>query len=415
MHADFDKKLIGGKAQRWLTEGKCCLIAANSSRQSSNGLVEQTWQSIVRMARAYVTEKQVGREFWFYAVLHASRMINQIPGRLGRKLTSPFELVHGVKPDCTTWFELFSVGFFKHTVKRSEGMNTKIQEMSLDGIAVGRDAQTNTILFYNPLTKSYYRPQAWTLDETRLPISHWPSHIKYDGSLHCGRYHHRTDPLPEPFPPGTRVVLSRNGKDMKGTVSNIPILSHPLLHTAASPAPSEDTPADVDSKYVIQLDDGTTTECDFSELAPPEQTQLTSPSPMAPDPQSSLPTWLRHDCKVTMDARGAFHKGYIEYSKEGGFKFVVRKNPRSRKIDWSEDLPDFPQHWATMVGEDILLPGHGTISSFLKPNSSNNAPSANFVSAKNLLNPCPPSLVKALHPARLVHGGERGVRVTGCF
>jgi hypothetical protein len=99
--------------------------------------------------------------------------------------------------------------------------------------------------------------------------------------------------------------------------------------------------------------------------------------------------------KVTMDARGAYHKGYIEYSKEGGFKFVVRKNPQSRKVDWFENLPDFPQHWATLVGDDVLLPDHGTISiiSFLKPNSSNNAPSANFVSAKNLLNPCPPSLV----------------------
>jgi hypothetical protein len=100
-----------------------------------------------------------------------------------------------------------------------------------------------------------------------------------------------------------------------------------------------------------------------------------------------------------MDARGAFHKGYNDYSKEGGFKFVVRKNNRSRKIDWSEDLPDFQQHWATLVGDNILLPGHGSISSFLKPNSSNNAPSANFVSAKNLLNPCPLSLVKALHPS----------------
>jgi hypothetical protein len=194
------------------------------------------------------------------------------------------------------------------------------------------------------------------------------------------------------------VVLLRDNKEVKGTVANIPIISHPLLNTAASPAPTNDCPADDSSKYVIQLDDGTTTECEFRDLAPPEQQQLTSPSDVTPDPQSSLPTWLRHDCKVTMDARGAYHKGYIDYSKEGGFRFVVRKNQRSRKIDWFENLPDFPQHWATLVGDDILLPGHGTISSFLKPNSSNNAPSANFVSAKNLLNPCPPSLVKALHP-----------------
>jgi hypothetical protein len=39
------------------------------------------------------------------------------------------------------------------------------------------------------------------------------------------------------------------------------------------------------------------------------------------------------------------------------------------------------------------------VSSFLRSNTSNNAPSANFVSAKNLLHPCPPSLLKALHPS----------------
>jgi hypothetical protein len=328
-------------------------------------------------------------------------MINQVPGRLGRTLTSPFELVHGVKPDARTWFELFSVGFFKHTAKRGEGANTKTQEMTLDGIAVGRDRQTNTILFYNPLTKSYYRPQAWTLDKTRLPITHWPTLIKYDGSLHCGRYSNRTDPIPEPFPPGTRVQLLRDNVPKKGTIANIPLVTHPLLNTASSPISSDgaSTSPPNESTYVVHMDDGTTLEVDFAELAPPEHQQILSPSDALPDPQQSLPVWLRHDSKVTMDARGAYHKGYIDYSPEHKFRFVVRKNQRSRKIDWFEPLPDFVQHWTTLVADDILLPGHGVISSFLKPNSSNNAPSANFVSAKNLLSPCPPSLVKALHPS----------------
>jgi len=39
------------------------------------------------------------------------------------------------------------------------------------------------------------------------------------------------------------------------------------------------------------------------------------------------------------------------------------------------------------------------VHNFLKPSSSNNAPSANFVSAKNLLSPCPPSRKIALHPS----------------
>jgi hypothetical protein len=95
-HSDFDKKLIGGKALRWIQEAISRIIAAPSNRQSSNGLVERTWQTLVRMARAYITEKQVGREYWFHAIKNAARMCNQVPGRLGRKLTTPFELVHGL-------------------------------------------------------------------------------------------------------------------------------------------------------------------------------------------------------------------------------------------------------------------------------------------------------------------------------
>jgi hypothetical protein len=87
-HSDFDQKLIGGKTRKWILESGSRIIATPSNRQSSNGLVERTWQTMVRMARAYITEKQVGREFWFYAIRHAAQMINQVPGRMGRKLTS---------------------------------------------------------------------------------------------------------------------------------------------------------------------------------------------------------------------------------------------------------------------------------------------------------------------------------------
>ena len=109
------------------------------------------------MARSYVTDKQVGREFWYYAIAHAALMVNQVPGRLGRKLTTPFELVHGVKPDSKTWFELFSIGYWKQKNDNKES-RSNTEDQALDGIAVGRDEQTNTIIFYNPLTKSYYRP-----------------------------------------------------------------------------------------------------------------------------------------------------------------------------------------------------------------------------------------------------------------
>ena len=49
-HSDFDKKLIGGRALKWIHEQKSKIIAAPAGRQSSNGLVEHTWRTIVQMA-----------------------------------------------------------------------------------------------------------------------------------------------------------------------------------------------------------------------------------------------------------------------------------------------------------------------------------------------------------------------------
>ena len=127
-HSDFDKKLIGGQALKWILSNNSNIKAAPANRQSSNGLAESTWKTIVKMARAYITEKQVGREYWYYAIKHAAHMLNQVPGRLGRKLTTPFELVHNVKPDPRTWFELFSVGYFNHDTDNAE-LRSKTQAL----------------------------------------------------------------------------------------------------------------------------------------------------------------------------------------------------------------------------------------------------------------------------------------------
>ena len=68
-----------------------------------------------------------------------------------------------------------------------------------------------------------------------------------------------------------------------------------------------------------------------------------------------------------MDYKGVFYKGYINYSPENGFQFIVRRNARSRKVDFSVPFPDFKQHWTTLLGDNILFSGHSTVSSFLKP------------------------------------------------
>ena len=158
------------------------------------------------MERAYIIEKQVVREFWYFVVCHAAMMINQVPGRLGLKLTTPFELVHNSKPDSNTWFELFPIGYCNCHIDKSE-RRSKIKAHALYGIAVGRYDNFNSIIFYNPITSSYYHAPDFHLDELRLPITNLQNYFCFDCGLTCDLLQKKMDPIHEPLPPGTRVSI----------------------------------------------------------------------------------------------------------------------------------------------------------------------------------------------------------------
>ena len=87
-----------------------------------------------------------------------------------------------------------------------------------------------------------------------------------------------------------------------------------------------------------------------------------------------------------MYQKGAFHKGYIRYSPEFGFHFTVQQNERSQKIYFTVPLRNFKQNRTTLIGDDLLLTGHSTAISFLKPAmTSKNHPPLNFTFVRHLL------------------------------
>ena len=220
--------------------------------------------------------------------------------------------------------------------------------------------------------------------------------MKYDGGLACGTCRDRTDPIPESFPPGSQVTIeSSTSPSQRGTVQTIPSL---WTSSISSSTDEHNSAADNNMKYTILFDDCTSANIPFVDLAKPTSTTA-PPSPLTGDPFDGLPHFLKRGTKVTLDHNGQFCKGYLSHSPVGGFTFDVRQNARSIKVDWQLPLPEFKCIWSTLVREDVLIPGHSTVSSFLCPSSTNNALSANFVSAKNLLGPCPASLLQALHPS----------------
>ena len=144
--------------------------------------------------------------------------------------------------------------------------------------------------------------------------------------------------------------MSIHYKDIptRGTIKNIPIPLSPILRTATSPfienLEHESITSD-DQKsppYVILLENGITVEISYNDLIKDSRDDTSTPkSPSNAAALEVVTHFLFHDSKVTMDHNGEFHKGYINYSPENGFQFIVRRNARSRKVDFSVPLPDF--------------------------------------------------------------------------
>jgi hypothetical protein len=113
-YCDCNTKLFGTAISEYLINNDSRIVAAPAKHQSSNGLVESHWKVMVHMAHAYFTENQVPCTFWFYAITHATRMMNAIPGKLHGRLASPFLLVYGIGHDKRTWVPLFPLCLIHH-------------------------------------------------------------------------------------------------------------------------------------------------------------------------------------------------------------------------------------------------------------------------------------------------------------
>jgi hypothetical protein len=100
----------------------------------------------------------------------------------------------------------------------------------------------------------------------------YPKNIRYDGGFVCGPLRNRTDPVTEPFPPGTRIYIPNGDSKIKGTVQNVPL---PFSHIGTSSfVTSSDPDSDSKTTYTVLLDDGTTTEVPFEALIDPVERSI---------------------------------------------------------------------------------------------------------------------------------------------
>ncbi len=134
------------------------------------------------MGHAYLTEKQMPHSFWFFAITHAARMMNAIPGKFKTRLASPILLIHGVGHDVLTWIPVFSMCYFYHT-KDGDLSWSKHQARTMDGVVIGCLPTSNPLLVYDPRNRQYYEPDSYRINSYWLP-GVYPE-LKYDGGLFC--------------------------------------------------------------------------------------------------------------------------------------------------------------------------------------------------------------------------------------
>ena len=142
--------------------------------------------------------------------------MNCLPVKANGELTSPFELVHGVKPDHQVLFRPFSTVHFKHDSDGSHDCDG-VEAQSLQGIAIGRSYKSDGLLVCSPFTKQFHVTGSYKLDEGQSTANMF--NLKCDGGIFIGPCDNgEAAQGTEPFPQGTGVTW----KGVPGTVISVP-------------------------------------------------------------------------------------------------------------------------------------------------------------------------------------------------
>jgi hypothetical protein len=255
LYNDFDPKILDGPAGLFLKNNDVARRGAPNGRQNQNGLVERKWQAITNMARAFVTDMQMPRNYWYWALQQSVQVANYIPCSVEGISTTPHELVYGIKPDLRVLFRMFSVGFFRHLRDGPHHRSGISDSKTMQGIALGRCRKSDGMMFICPHNKQIYTSSDYKLDEGRSTPNTF--NLRYDGGIFVGLYNHQsTNGSIEPYPEGTPVSFPRKCPHnptetilMRGIVISVPLLPSssqlPLCDTSSPP-------------YTIRLVDGST-------------------------------------------------------------------------------------------------------------------------------------------------------------
>ena len=141
------------------------------------------------MARHFLTEACLPKQFWYWAATEAVRRLNLLPVTTNPNdprntdfWTTPHEAFYAEKPDYRILFPFGCYGSFRRE-RDGNHARSSLDSQGLLGIAVGRSEFTNGLVFYNPELDSFCTSADYKLDRSRMLGTVFPS-IVYDGVGH---------------------------------------------------------------------------------------------------------------------------------------------------------------------------------------------------------------------------------------
>jgi hypothetical protein len=231
--SDFDLKLIGGKARDYLNSLLIHVNAAPSSHQGRNGLVERHWQTMIAMARNWLASAELPGTFWYYAIRRAAEVCNYFPYRLeDGSFTTPFELVHKVKPDLRVLFPMFGLAAVRRERVGDSHLN-KFDSQSIYMISVGRCQQSNGLQFYNPSNCTFVSSIDYKFQ------MHSTSGVHFGYKYQPGTFVYRLDESTTIFKPqfqlDSEVFIHTHSPPHRAKVVGLPSYDRPDVYTVLFP------------------------------------------------------------------------------------------------------------------------------------------------------------------------------------
>ncbi len=391
IRTDFDNKFLGGTISELLQEKQISVEAAPPYRQHQNGMVERHWQTIVNMARNWLTSACLPSSYWYFAVKRACEVTNLLPVKKGKTYTTPFQLVYKQKADYRNLIPMFCLAYIKQPRMDGQAKNSWVSK-TLKCILVGKCNQSDSLLFYHPPSKQLLScADGYRLDTYSPSGPHFNQ--TYEGDFIFNLKSDLEQPIHHP---------PAHEENSSAWLKLPDFDHHQEVKILSIPIDDENDP------YIVQhIESG-----DIHEVLPNE---LLDHNPDA-DPTTAINTnnvpfphlpWIMHDAKATLYLPNIMPKpkrGFLQLDETNNeWSFIPGRTKKNEKIN----LPDFIAIVDSLINNKKLFKGWVTANKVYtarKVQTTSNVLarliSNRKVSAKNLHDLSTPTLLKhhKLHP-----------------